>query len=622
MINEVAEQGFRSMWPVASTQEIWEWAAEAVDFGTAASYRGKYDVNNVPWTREILRAFRDPTVREITTIMPPQEAGKTTAAEICLGWRIKHSPAKMAWNTVTNVKADSWSETRWDALLRYAPSLQSRFSENKNKKKRKRVIFRDGTFLLIQGAEVPANRQSDSIEVQFNDEVQLWERPWHEEMLTRLRAYREVRKIMNLGLGGDAGSELEERWLEGSQLEWCHICPACRRPFPYVFNQKKQNCNIRFDLTKVLSYDDGRLDLREFEPTIRTFCSHEHCGHEMRYDPDLWARLNFSGVYVSGNPAADPGLVSIRANAFAIGKRPWVEILKPWARLNTRGGLFNSETLKKFITTDLCEFWVDKPIVVNTELVLGSYQRIDMAKPPVFDSERRCVSGWADEILRLMSVDNQHGAKGDVPHRWFVCRAFARDGRSRLVDCGRINEWQSVKEKADELGITNWTERRPGPFVVVDRRFEPVEVDEICAKNKWYGMMGFDATEFVHSAESAYAGKRMQFSEDRYIDIGYGTQTQGRRHAIYFLWASQRVQDFLAALRGGGAETWELPADLGNFAPQYQEHINSHRQRIEEGKAGNEKRVWYKLSGWADHLYDCECMLVVLGLRAGLFKRE
>jgi hypothetical protein len=270
------------------------------------------------------------------------------------------------------------------------------------------------------------------------------------------------------------------------------------------------------------------------------------------------------------------------------------------------------ETLRKFITTDLCEFWHDKPIVVNSELKLSNYMRADVAKP----------GSWKDEIFRFMTVDNQRGAKGDIPHRWFVCRAFARDGRSRLIDCGRINEWDALRDKSRELGVPEWTERRPGPFVVVDRRFEPVEVDEVCARFKWYGVMGFDQNEFTHSKESIHANKRMQFSEDRYIDIGFGTTTQGRRHAIYFLWASQRVQDYLAALRSGGAEAWELPSDLESFCPEYAEQINSHRQRIEESRVGAERRTWYKLSGWADHMYDCECMQVVLGLRAGLFKRD
>ncbi len=618
---QFAELALRDTAPRPDFDEIWEWAAREVNFGSSASYRGRFDIANVPWTREIYRAFRDRNVREITVIMPPQESGKTTAAEVCLSWRIKTQPAKMAWNTVTNVKAGTWSDTRWAQLKKYVPTIATQFSSDRYASKKNRAVFADGTFLLIQGAEVPANRQSDSIEVQINDEVMLWERPWLEEMHTRTRAYRNNRKILNLSLGGNAGSELDEVFHEGNQMEWCHHCPACGRPFAYVFDHRKKDCNIRFDLQKVIQHEDGRFDLGEFEKSIYAFCQHEHCGEQLRYDPDLWARLNAGGVYVVKNPTAEPGKVSLRANAFALGKRPWVEILKPWARLNLRGGIFNNEILRKFITTDLCEFWENKPIVVNAELKLGTYTRADMQRPPVF-IDNKCISGWADEWIRVMACDNQKGAKGDIPHRWFVCRAFAKDGRSRLVDCGRVNEWDALQARARLLGIPEWSPVRPGPWVVVDRRYDPVEVDEVCAKFKWYGAVGFDQGEFVHGAGSAFEGKRMQFSEDRYIDVGFGTQTQGRRHAIYFLWSSQRVQDYLALLRGGKAESHDLPADLMTFCPEYAEHINSHRQRMVEGRKGEEKREWYRLSGWADHLYDCECELTVLGLRAGVYKTE
>ena len=56
-----------------------------------------------------------------------------------------------------------------------------------------------------QGAELDANRQSDSVEVQINDECQLWLAPWLTQMHARTRAFRETCKILNIGLGGAKG---------------------------------------------------------------------------------------------------------------------------------------------------------------------------------------------------------------------------------------------------------------------------------------------------------------------------------------------------------------------------------------------------------------------------------
>ncbi|MBS0328233.1 MAG: phage terminase large subunit family protein [Proteobacteria bacterium] len=612
----VVEQTFRQSAPLPDDEEIWDWAARHCDFGTAEAKKGRYNVANYPWTKDWLRAFRDPTVRQIGIYAPPQESGKTTAAQVCMGWRIDRMPAKMAFNTTTNVKAKKWSETRWDQTVTYMPVIADKFAPGLHKQKKDLVKFVDGTFLMIQGAEVDANRQSDTIEVQINDERMLWERPWASEMHNRTLAYLETRKILDLGLGGKTGTEWHEQWLEGTQKEWSHHCPKCRRIFQYIFDHKNPKCSVRFDLTKARLYSDGRLDLREFEPTIHIRCP--HCAEKFGYDAELWERMNAEGEYVQMNPTADPKKETFHVNAFAIGRRPFVEILKPWVRMNLRGGIFNMEALQTFITHELCEFWEDRPIVVNADVKLGSYHRADVLQPPVF-KDGKCVSGWADEWIRVLVGDNQQGEKGDVKHRWFLCRAFSKDGRSRLVDCGRLDHWESVEDKRKELGVPAWSEDLPGPWVAFDRRFDPIEVDDICSRYRWYGMMGADRPYFLHGPASEHAGKQMPFSEEQYVDVGFGTSEQGRKHAIYYYFASQRVQDFLALLRGGKAETWELPADLASFCPEYVEHINAHRQKVVEGKNGTETRVWYKLSGWDDHLNDCEQEAVVLGLMAGVF---
>ena len=593
---------------------IEDWAHEHVDFGRGAAYKGQYDVRNVPQTREILRACKDPLCREITAVMPPQESGKTVAAEVYLCYRIAVDPAKMAYNTRDNVKAGKWYDTRWQAMMDSCPPVGDKFSDNRNDKQKKRIIFRDRTFLLIQGAEVDANRNSDTIEVQVNDEVHLWQRPWLKEMKDRLKAYWKKRKVINISTGGAKGSELEDAWLAGSQSEWCHRCPNCRKPFEYVFDRRKPLCNIRFDLAKVVTHADGRMDLREFAQTVYVECP--SCGHRMAYDEERLERMNAEGLYVPKNPEALPELVSLHCNAFALGKRPWSEILEPWVRMSVRGGIFAMEIQREFITKELAEFYEDKPIIVPTELKLANYRRADVLAP----------KAWADEWIRVMAVDNQRGGKGDIQHRWFAAVAMNKPTASgrvkvRLVDAGRIDEWSAVKAKQQELGISEPTDMAPGPWVVVDRRFDPVGVDEVCSRYHWHGLLGHSSEEFEHGPNSPFCGVKQLFSEPRYIDTGFGTGEQGRTFAIYFLWSSQKVQDIVAGLRNTGEV--EFPSDLSEWCPQMAEHMASHRSTlVEDTKAkGQEKRVWEKISGWPDHLYDCICMATVCALMAGVIRK-
>lgn len=610
------EQALRRHVRIPDRREVWEWAGgtrpdksdAAINFGNTTSFKGVYDVANVPWTKEFLRACNDPRVREVTFIAPPQDSGKTKGAEVVLAHRICTNPTNMAWYTSTNVKADQWAETRWEPMLKSVRGIAERFSDNQNAKKRRRIVFKDGTYLLIMGAETEGNRASDSVEVVLRDEMYLWDRPWVKETDDRTGAYRDTAKRINFSVAGSKGSELHEKFIAGNQGEWCHHCPKCDQLFEYVFNSKDPRCNIRFDINAAILHADGRLDLRQFAKTVRVICQNPACKHEMGYDRDRLAKMNQRGVYVPKNPDADPAFVSLHVNAFALGREPWEEILAPWVRMHIRGGVFAQAVLKEFVIKKLAEFWDERPFVVSTELKLADFIRNDMLRP----------GQWPNEALRVMTCDNQRGSKGDVEHRWFISVAFGRDGACRIVDGGRRNEWEELKRKQVELGIQDPTEDKPGPWVVVDRRYDPVGVDDICATYKWYGMLGSPQDEFVHPPYSPFAGTRQLFTEPRAIDVGFGTSEQGRRYAMYFAWASQKVQDILAGLRK--ADLVQFPRDLNDWCPEMPEHMNSHRQIMEPTKFGGERRIWVRIGDTPDHLYDCLCQAIAVGCMAGVYK--
>jgi hypothetical protein len=612
------EKLIRAGIPAFDAREIYEWAGGTlpdhsdamINFGNTTSFRGRYDANNVPWTKEILRALKNPHVREVVVVMPPQASGKTKMAELFMVHRQVTSPTNIGWFTSTNVKADQFSETRLEAMFNSVRGFDRLFSRDRNLKKRRRIVYEDGTYLIIQGAETEGNRASDSYEVVVCDEAYLYETPWLREIVDRTEAYRDTRKILIISVGGMKGSELEQRFQAGNQMELHHHCPRCQQPFPYIFNFKNPRCNIRFDKEAAILHADGRLDLREFAKTVYVFCPQPECGHKMFYDRERLSDMNRNSVYIPMNPGADPSTASFHANAFALGREPWHEILEPWVRLYIRGGVFAAEPHREFITKKLAEFWDDAPHFVTTELKLAGWTRAECIR----------LKSWLEEKFRVMICDNQRGAKGDIPHRWFVCVAFSDDGRMRVIDAGRLNEWEEVRKKQIELGIPDPTEAKPGPFVVVDRRWDAEEVDQICAQYKWTGSMGSSQDEFVHPPYSQFAGTRQLFTEPRSIDIGFGTAQMGRTYALYFLWATQRIQDKLAALRNAGRV--EFPADVGTFCPELATHMNSHRQFMEADKYGKEHRVWKRIGDTPDHIYDCVCQAVVIGCMAGIYKVE
>ncbi len=604
-------------------REIDVWAAgdkendPAIDFGNLYAYKGPYSVENTPWTLEILKAMYNPRVRKCSSVMPPQESGKTLAAQVAIAERICRRPASMQFNTVTNVKAKTFADTKWRQTKQSVKAIQARLTDNPHDETKTRIVFRDATYLMIQGIETDANRQSDSIEVQVNDECQLWLTPWMSETHKRTDSYRDTRKILNLGLGGLKGSEWENEWLDGNQGEWSHHCPACDKLFQYRFNLRDPlGSNVHFDKSKVMVRGGGELDFSEFDKSVHVSCP--HCKHLMYYDKLRLRKMNLDAMrrgdgYVYMNPHANPENVSLHVNAFAIGMRPWAEIIRPFIRATMGRSVFATSILQSFIMSDLAEFWEERPIMSKKTVALGDFTRREM-KDPKF---------WKDEMFRALSLDNQHGGMNDIPHRWAVIRAFARDGRSRLVTAGRVNEWSDVRKLQLEYGVPDWSPELPGPWTVCDRQHDPTKVDQQCALHKWYGIMGQDTDKFRHEKGSRFAPEEAQdfyFSDLRTIDIGFGSSTGERQIAAYLLYSKQKIEDILAVLLNGSAESFEAPKDLEEFCPEYFTHINAHHQVMESTKNG-EKLMWRQIGHTPDHLRDCETQLVVVGLMAGVYRQ-
>lgn len=619
----LVEELVRDSLPMPDRREIPVWAGgdedheAAIDFGNLYAYKGPYDVENTPWTLAIHQAMYNPRVRFCTAVMPPQESGKTLAAQVCIAERIVRRPASMQFNTVTNVKAKTFADTKWRQTKQSCKAIQDKLTDNRHDETKTRIIFRDSTYLMIQGIETDANRQSDSVEVQVNDECQLFLGAWLSETHKRTDSYRNTRKVLNLGLGGMKNSEWHTVFLDGNQGEWSHHCPKCDKLFQYRFNLRDpKGSNIHFDKSKLKQKADGDFDWSDFDKTVHVTCP--HCEHVMYYDAIRLRQMNLDAMrrgdgYVYMNPNANPENVSLRVSSFAIGMRPWAEIIRPFIRATMGRSVFATSMLQTFIQSDLPEFWEERPIVVKKQINTGDFTRREM-KDPKF---------WKDEWIRLMAVDNQHGAANDIPHRWFVCRAFSRNGESRLIDCGRINEWADVRAKQLELGVPDPTPERPGPWVVCDRAHNPVEVDEICARYKWHGMLGQETDKFRHEKGTMFApdeAKDFYFSEERRQDIGFGTADGGRLTAFYYLAAKQKVEEILAALLNGDAEPFLAPKDIHEFAPEYAEQIYSHHQVMESTKNGD-RLMWRGIGHAPDHIRDAEGMLVVLGLMAGVFKR-
>jgi len=155
------------------------------------------------------------------------------------------------------------------------------------------------------------------------------------------------------------------------------------------------------------------------------------------------------------------------------------------------------------------------------------------------------------DAVKMLTLDVQLVA----PKFWFVVRAWNRD--SRLVDCGWMDDWDQVRAKQVEHGITD-------NHVGIDSGFSAEEVYDACLKwgalvtmpnaiPLWRGWMptkGFERREQWTDAKS---------KSPRPWNLGSAALPHNRFRMPLLEYSSSNLMDMLARLRTGAAPyKWEL----------------------------------------------------------------
>jgi hypothetical protein len=190
--------------------------------------------------------------------------------------------------------------------------------------------------------------------------------------------------------------------------------------------------------------------------------------------------------------------------------------------------------------------------------------------------------GWETDHIKLAAIDRQ------IDEFWFVVRAFARDGSSRLIEEGRRRTIEDIAQSLAELGVKNI-------HTCIDSGYETQDTYRIAARYGWTAIKGEERQYFY--IESQAGRMKSVHSSDQPTDAG----------CRLLLLSSPACQDLLAWLRRGQGPMWEVAHDV---SPEYREHMASHRKahRINR-KTGKDVYEWIRVKGRQDHLYDCETYL-------------
>ncbi len=606
------ETAWRESFTVPDRRGIAEWANEHIKFGPASPFPGPYDAENLPHTKRILEAFADPHVRKITVSGCPQESGKTVAAQVCMAWQAVNDPAPIGFYADNDTKAGTFASTRWKQMQDSCDALKARVKVPT----KKQTIFRDGSFLLIRGAEAEGNRQSDTLRVVIMDEAWRYQDGWMGEIENRTKAFRRTSdwKVVELGTGGIVGSDFHNSHWNGTREVFETPCPHCGEFHGFTWDIRNGGVFRWNEIEKSGSV----IDYNKSGQTAHIECP--HCEKAIHYDADERRKMNMQGRWRPTNEDADGTHVSLTIPIFATGS-DWRDVVAKWIRIGKGRNIGQKQALKDFIMFDLAEFWEDRAIVEKKKLPYGGYTRQDM-----LDGK------WDREVVRIGTADYQEGMRGDREHFWFAVRAYAENGDSRLVDCGRVDEAEDLNERMLAAGVVQVPlEQQQVSRVFIDCAHKPNVVFDLCMKYHWLGIRGEDRDTKNHSGQFAHSIQRVKggpvfksyrnYSELKWYATGIGTANRGRE--LQAPWRSinnQGCEDILYELRTGKALDWTVPDDIDEWCEEYASHINSHAKQNVSKNPSKPDYKWSLVGGKEanpDHLYDCEKYQVAAALIAG-----
>jgi hypothetical protein len=232
----------------------------------------------------------------------------------------------------------------------------------------------------------------------------------------------------------------------------------------------------------------------------------------------------------------------------------------------------NLDLLRQFIQKRLADFWSDEREDERVELDGFGYSVADYAS-----GEK-----WDDEYVRFMTIDRQ------ADHFWVVIRAWASDGRSRLLYFDKVDTWERLKVIQETYGVENRKTQ-------VDCGFQTDEVYKRCAQNGWLALRGDRRDSYPHPTK----GKPIYKPFSRYQNV---TASDGRKTMVCYF-GNLPIKDILHQLRNQKGVSWEIPDDIGR---EYMRQIDAEVRRG-EGKSA----IWKKRHN-DNHAVDCESMQIVL----------
>ena len=572
---EKARAMWRSQWVPHPRQSVSEWAEANLSFSSRfTSSPGPFRVRSYPYMREWLDAFHPASGVRSMALLCGAQVAKSTAIQVGMAYRLCRAPAPALWVLDTQTNAQSFSESRWQVMIDDNELLRAELPANKDKFKNLDQAFRR-MHLWFVGSNSPGNLAGRSISLLCLDEVDKYKTKTKQEaaavqLAVQRTASFPMALIVQTSTPTTQEGSIWKAWLEGDQRRFWVPCPHCAKMTLLNWPMMKWDEDARLD--------QHAWDLKRVRETARLECP--HCtGH---LTDAIKTKMLREGVWRAENLGALPGHRSYHLSALYSVRRSFGALAVKF--LQDKQSLMG---LQDFVNSILAEPWEDAMTTESRPLTVGEYT----LRAPVEES-----------TARLMAVDVQQDCF------YFVCRSFAKDGSSKLIDEGRLTTWADLEFKVTELGLD--TQRNIGgmmaKLVVVDSGFRTDEVLDVCIRNRYIPAKGEDRLE----------GYGVKFGKS--LRKAISVIKPYRRGWFLMLFSSPTAQDVLEWLRSGQGPAWTVAADASE---EYKAHLDAHRKVMRRSPlTGRETYLWKQIGRRPNHMLDAELMILALAEYGNIIK--
>lgn len=577
--------------PDEITVADWADANRVLDPRTSAE-PGQWRTARTPYLREIMDAFVDPLVEEIT-LMASTQCGKTESMYCMVGYAIDQDPGPGLLVMPREPDARTVSQNRLMPMLQLSPALASHLP-NKGDDLTAMEFRMDRMILYLAGSNSPAALASKPVRYLWLDEVDKYP-PFSGREADPIKLARERtrtfwnRKIVKVSTPTTRAGYIFREYEASDQRRYFIPCPHCGQYQPLVFGQVR--------------WPEGAAAAEIVEDRLAWYECRQ-CQAKIT-DMEKLRALSF-GVWVpDGCCVGSDGAVEGKVKGPIRHRGYWLSALySPWLIWSEIAAEFlrskdYAELLMNFVNSWLAEVWEEKTRELSASALVQ--HELDYEEKTAPDGVAVITAG----------VDVQ------LDHFYLIVRGWGANWESWLLRAVRIDSWEVLE---DELLQIPYLQNGGNPLNIrltcIDSGYDAPAVYQFCRKR-------LDVLRPIKGGNSHQVAP----IKGSYMDsVARKRKSAVRSGLMLYTIDTSFFKDRLSRMIGAESNVpggWHLFRGVGN---DYYRQMCSEVKVIERNKrTGAVIEEWKLAAGHRDnHYWDAEvyCLVAAEMLRAGVARTK